>query len=176
MGAAIAAHLANAGVRVTLLDIVPKDAPAGNKDARNKIVRDGWSRSLTAKPANLMSPELGTLVTLGNLEDDFAAVSQADWVLEAVVENLKVKQELMRRIDAARNPHSIISTNTSGIPIRAISEGRSDEFKRHFVGTHFFNPPRYLKLLEVIPGAETDKEVVEFISALSESNGSARAS
>ncbi len=142
--------------------------PAGNKDARNKIVRDGWSRSLTAKPANLMSPELGTLVTLGNLEDDFAAVSQADWVLEAVVENLKVKQELMRRIDAARNPHSIISTNTSGIPIRAISEGRSDEFKRHFVGTHFFNPPRYLKLLEVIPGAETDKEVVEFITRFGE--------
>ena len=168
MGAAIAAHLANAGVRVTLLDIVPKEAAAGDKDARNKIVRDGWARSLTAKPANLMSPELGTLVTLGNLEDDFAAVSEADWILEAVVENLKVKQELMRRIDAARKPDSIISTNTSGIPIRAISEGRSDEFKRHFVGTHFFNPPRYLKLLEVIPGAETDKEVVEFISRFGE--------
>jgi len=168
MGAAIAAHLANAGVQVTLLDIVLKDAPSNDKDARNKIVRDGWARCLIAKPANLMSPELASLVTLGNLEDDFEAVSRADWIVEAVVEDPKIKQALMARIEAARKPDSIVSTNTSGIPIRAISEGRSGDFKRHFLGTHFFNPPRYLKLLEVIPGAETLKEVVEFISRFGE--------
>lgn len=158
MGAAIAAHLANAGVPVTLLDIPSKD---GDK---NKIVNEGWERCLKAKPANLMSDELRTLVKLGNLEDDFGAVGEADWIVEAIVENLKIKQELMARIDEVRKPSAIISTNTSGIPVHDIAEGRSKEFKRHFLGTHFFNPPRYLKLLEVIPTKDTDKEIVEFIS------------
>ncbi len=142
MGAAIAAHLANAGVPVTLLDIVPKDAPADNKEARNKIVNDGWERCLKARPANLMSENLKTLVKLGNLEDDFEAIADADWVCEAIIENLKIKQELMARIDGILKPTAIISTNTSGIPIHAIAEGRSKEFKKHFLGTHFFNPPR----------------------------------
>lgn len=164
MGAAIAAHLANAGVPVTLLDIVPKDAPAEDKAARNKIVNEGWDRCVKTKPANLMSAELKTLITLGNLEDDFGVVAEADWICEAIVENLKIKQDLMVRIDEARKPTSIVSTNTSGIPIHDIAEGRSKEFKKHFLGTHFFNPPRYLKLLEVIPTKDTDKEVVEFIS------------
>ncbi len=164
MGAAIAAHLANAGIPVTLLDIVPKDAPADDKEARNKIVNDGWERCLKARPANLMSPELKTFVKLGNLEDDFGAVAEADWVCEAIVENLKIKQDLMARIDAARKPNGIVSTNTSGIPVAAIAEGRSKEFRKHFLGTHFFNPPRYLKLLEIIPTKDTDKEVVEFFS------------
>ncbi|GAB4460530.1 MAG: 3-hydroxyacyl-CoA dehydrogenase/enoyl-CoA hydratase family protein [Anaerolineales bacterium] len=168
MGAAIAAHLANAGVPVTLLDIVPKDAPAGDKAARNKIVNAGWEACLKAKPANLMSPELKTFVTLGNLEDDFGAVAEADWVVEAIVENLKIKQDLMARIDEVRKPNAIVSTNTSGIPVTSIAEGRSKEFKKHFLGTHFFNPPRYLKLLEIIPTKDTSKEVVEFISRFGE--------
>jgi 3-hydroxyacyl-CoA dehydrogenase len=164
MGAAIAAHLANAGVPVTLLDIVPKDAPLGNKEARNKIVNEGWDRCVKAKPANLMSSDLKTLVKLGNLEDDFGAVAEADWICEAIIEDLKIKQSLMARIDEVRKPNSIVTTNTSGIPIHAIAEGRSKDFKKHFLGTHFFNPPRYLKLLEIIPTADTDKEAVKFMS------------
>src|SRR5215207_9465693 len=164
MGAAIAAHLANAGVPVTLLDIVPKDAPGGDKAARNKIVNEGWDRCLKARPANLMSPGLKTFVKLGNLEDDFGAVAEADWVCEAIVENLKIKQDLMTRIDELRRPNGIVTTNTSGIPVAAIAEGRSEEFRKHFLGTHFFNPPRYLKLLEIIPTKDTDTEIVEFIS------------
>ena len=159
MGAAIAAHLANSGMPVTLLDIAAKD-----RSDKNKIVNDGWDRCLKAKPANLMSAELKTFVKLGNLEDDFGAVAEADWICEAIVENLKIKQELMARIDEARKPTAIVSTNTSGIPVTSIAEGRSKEFKKHFLGTHFFNPPRYLRLLEVIPTKDTEKEVVEFIS------------
>ncbi|HSJ88614.1 MAG TPA: 3-hydroxyacyl-CoA dehydrogenase/enoyl-CoA hydratase family protein [Anaerolineales bacterium] len=164
MGAAIAAHLANAGVPVTLLDIVPKDAPTGTKEARNKIVQEGWDRCLKAKPANLMSAELRTFVNLGNLEDDFGVVGDADWVCEAIVENLKIKQELMERIDGVRKPNGIVTTNTSGIPVASIAEGRSEGFKKHFFGTHFFNPPRYLKLLEIIPTEDTDPAVIEFMS------------
>ena len=164
MGAAIAAHLANAGVPVTLLDILPKDAPADDQEARDKIVNEGWERCLKARPANLMSAELKTFVTLVNLEDDFGAVAEADWVCEAIVENLKIKQDLMRRIDEARKPRGMVTTNTSGIPVSAIAEGRSEGFRKHFLGTHFFNPPRYLKLLEIIPTEDTDREVVELFS------------
>ncbi len=163
MGAAIAAHLANVGVPVTLLDIIPKDSPD-----KNRIVKEGWDRCIKAKPANLMADELKTLVTLGNLEDDFSVIAEADWVCEAIVENLKIKQDLMARIDEVRKPYAIVSTNTSGIPVHAIAEGRSKEFKKHFLGTHFFNPPRYLKLLEVIQTADTSKEVVEFMAHFGE--------
>src|ERR1043165_4801159 len=164
MGAAIAAHLANAGVPVTLLEILPKDAPADDKKTRNKIVSAVGGRCLKTRPANLMAPDLKTFVKLGNLEDDFGAVAEADWVCEAIVENLRIKQELMARIDEVRKPGGIVSTNTSGIPVSAIAQGRSKEFRKHFLGTHFFNPPRYLKLLEIIPTKDTDQEVVEFIS------------
>ncbi|CAG1012945.1 3-hydroxyacyl-CoA dehydrogenase [Anaerolineales bacterium] len=157
MGAAIAAHLANIGIPVTLLDIVPKDS-----DDKNKIVKEGWDRCLKAKPANLMGDGLKTLVKLGNLEDDFGAVAEADWICEAIVENLKIKVDLMTRVDEVRKPNAIVSTNTSGIPVKDIAEGRSKGFKQHFLGTHFFNPPRYLKLLEIIPTADTSKEVTEF--------------
>lgn len=168
MGAALAAHLANAGVPVTLLDIIPNGAPEGDKAARNKIVNEGWDRCIKAKPANLMSSELRTLITLGNLEDDFGAVAEADWIIEAIIENLKIKVDLMTRIDAIRKPNAIVSTNTSGIPVKDIAEGRSKSFKQHFLGTHFFNPPRYLKLLEIIPTADTSKEATEFISHFGE--------
>ena len=159
MGAAIAAHLANAGIPITLLDI-----PAKEGDDRNKIVKDGWDRCLKAKPANLMAVELKTFVRLGNLEDDFGAIAEADWVCEAIIENIKIKQALMERIDGIRKPSTIVSTNTSGIPVHAIADGRSLEFRSHFLGTHFFNPPRFLKLLEVIPTNDTDRAVVDFIS------------
>ena len=168
MGAAIAAHLANAGISVTLLDILPKDAPEDDKAARNKIVREGWDRCLKAKPANLMSADLQTFVRLGNLEDDFGAVAEADWVCEAIVEDLQIKKSLMARIDEVRKPSAIVSTNTSGISVHAIVEGRSKDFKRHFLGAHFFNPPRYLKLLELIPTKDTDKEVTDFFSRFGE--------
>lgn len=163
MGAAVAAHLANIGVSVTLLDIPAKDAAD-----KNKIVKEGWDRCLKAKPANLMSVELKTFVTLGNLEDDFGAIAEADWICEAIIENLKIKQDLMARIDEARKPNAIVSTNTSGIPVYAIAEGRSQAFKQHFLGTHFFNPPRYLKLLEIIPTADTAKDVLEFMMRFGE--------
>ena len=168
MGAAIAAHLANAGVPSTLLDIVPKDAGT-DKTARNKIVNNGLEAAKKSRPASFFSSDQHALVKTGNLEDNFeAAVSQADWIIEVIVENLKIKQGLMERIDAARKPGSIVSSNTSGIPLKDIAAGRSEDFKQHFLGTHFFNPPRYLKLLEVIPTADTLPEVVEFISHFGE--------
>ncbi len=165
MGAAIAAHLANAGVQVTLLDIVPKDTPpeAGRK-ARNAIVDAGLKRAMKSRPASFFSSAQHTLVSTGNLEDDFDVIAEADWVIEAIIENLKIKQDLMARIDEIRKPTAIISTNTSGIPVRDIAAGRSESFRQHFLGTHFFNPPRYLKLLEIIPTADTLPEVTEFIS------------
>jgi 3-hydroxyacyl-CoA dehydrogenase len=173
MGAAIAAHLANAGVRVTLLDIVPsnltpeeekKDLSLTDPQVRNRIVREGFDRALKSRPASFFTPEHAALITTGNLEDDFAVIAQGDWVIEAIVENLAIKRQLMERIDAVRSAQTIITTNTSGIPVHSIAEGRSEEFRRHFLGTHFFNPPRYLKLVEVIPTADTSPEVVAFIS------------
>ena len=139
MGAAIAAHLANAGVPVTLLDIPPRDAAVGDRSARNKIVNDGLERAKKSRPASFFSTEQFALVKTGNLEDDFDVVSKADWVIEVIVESLNIKKELMARIDAIRKPGSIISSNTSGIPLKDIAEGRSDDFKKHFLGTHFFN-------------------------------------
>ncbi len=173
MGAALAAHVANAGIPVTLLDVVPaKLKPEEeaahlsleDKSVRNRIVNEGWDRCLKMRPANLMASDLTTLVRLGNLEDDFDAVAGADWILEAIVEDLAIKQDLMERIDAARRPEAIISSNTSGIPIRDIAKGRSTAFKRHFLGTHFFNPPRYLKLLEIIPSEATSPAVIKFMT------------
>ncbi len=173
MGAALAAHLANIGVPVTLLDIVPNKLKPEEETAkltlkdkavRNRIVNEGWDRCVKARPANLMASDLATRVKLGNLEDDFDAIARADWIVEAIVENLKIKQDLMTRIDAVRKPEAIITTNTSGIPIKDIAEGRSKGFKQHFLGTHFFNPPRYLKLLEIIPGGDTLPAVTKFMA------------
>jgi 3-hydroxyacyl-CoA dehydrogenase len=177
MGAALAAHLANAGVPVTLLDIVPRELTPGEQakgltleDARvrNRIVNAGYQAAVKSRPASFFSGNLVDLVTTGNLEDDFDVIRQADWVIEAIVENLKIKQGLMARIDEVRPPHCIVSTNTSGIPVGSIAEGRSQGFKQHFLGTHFFNPPRYLKLLEIIPTPDTLPEVVAFISHFGE--------
>lgn len=177
MGAAIAAHLANAGVPVTLLDIVPnKLTPDEEKrgltlqdaQVRNRIVREGLERAQKSRPASFFTPEHAALVSIGNLEDDLGVVAGADWVIEAIVENLKIKRSLMERIDSLRSSHTIVSTNTSGIPVASIAEGMSESFRQHFLGTHFFNPPRYLKLLEIIPTKETLPEVVQVISHFGE--------
>ena len=173
MGASLAAHLANAGVPVTLLDIVPNKLTPGEEKAgltlkdkavHNRIVNEGWERCIKARPANLMSSDLQTFIELGNLEDDFEVIAEADWIIEAIIERLDIKRQLVERIDKIRKPETIVSTNTSGIPVKDIAEGRSQGFKQHFLGTHFFNPPRYLKLLEVIPTADTLPAVTGFIS------------
>ena len=144
MGAALAAHLANAGAPTTLLDIVPasltpEETAAGlslaDRKVRNRIVTQGFDRILKSRPASFFSPDFAARVTLGNLDDDFEAVAKADWVIEAIVENLEIKRQLMARIDGVRQPHAIISTNTSGIPVAQIAQGRSEGFRQHFLGT-----------------------------------------
>ena len=166
MGAAIAAHLANAGVRVRLLDIPPKDAPLGDRRARNKISDAGLEGARKAKPAAFFSSRFETLVTTGNLEDDLAeAVAKSDFVIEAVIENLAIKQSLYKRIDELGG-NAIITSNTSGLRIAELMQGRSDSFKRRFCITHFFNPPRYLKLVEIVAGPETAAETVARAEAL----------
>ncbi len=177
MGGGIAAIMANAGLPVYLLDIVATETPGGSpavaiNDAslatqgtvRNRIVTSLFHRLKTRQPPAFVTPETAELVTIGNLADNFGWVSEADWVIEAIVEELEPKLELMARIEKFRKPHCIVSSNTSGIPIAAIGAGRSDDFKAHLLGTHFFNPPRYMKLLEVIPTSQTKPEVVEFIT------------
>lgn len=173
MGAAIAAHLANAGVPVTLLDIVPdkltpeeesKGLTLQDPVVRNRIVQQGFERAQKSRPASFFTSDDAVLVSVGNLEDDFDVIAQADWIIEAIIENLEIKRRLMARIDEVRAPHAIVSTNTSGIPVASIAEGLSESFCEHFLGTHFFNPPRYLKLLELITTPDTSHEVVDVIS------------
>lgn len=166
MGGGIAAHLANIGIPVLLLDIVPPDlSPEEQEDpaARNRIVRAGYERMASARPANLAREDRARFIELGNTEDDFERIADCDWIVEVIVEQLGPKQELMARLEAVRKPNSIVSSNTSGIPIHQIAEGRSGAFKAHFLGTHFFNPPRYLPLLEIIPTPDTDPAVVDFM-------------
>lgn len=172
MGAAIAAHLANAGVPSWLLDIVPdkltldeeaRGLTLQDKNVRNRFVQQGFDRMVKSRPASLFTSDHASLINIGNLEDDFEVIAKADWIVEVIIEDLKIKQSLMARIDAARAPFSIVTTNTSGIPISSIIEGCSKSLRQHFLGTHFFNPPRYLKLLEIIPGPETLPEVIDII-------------
>jgi len=177
MGSGIAAHLANVGIPTLLLDIVPRELTKeeeargltlGHKEVRNRFVNQALQRLLKQKPAPLMSKENLALIEVGNLEDDFHRLVEADWIIEVVVENLEVKKSVFAKVDEVRKPGSIISSNTSGISVEAMSEGRSDDFKKHFLGTHFFNPPRYLKLLEIIPTNETAPEVITFMKSFGE--------
>jgi 3-hydroxyacyl-CoA dehydrogenase len=177
MGAAIAAHLANAGVPVTLLDIIPnkllpeeekKGLTLQDKVVRNRIVQQGLDRAIKSRPASFFTTDTAALVTIGNLEDDLEVIKSTDWVIEVIIENLKIKRSLMARIDAIRPASTIVSTNTSGIPVTEIAEGLSEGFRQHFLGTHFFNPPRYLKLLEVIPTKDTLPEVIDAVSEFGE--------
>jgi 3-hydroxyacyl-CoA dehydrogenase len=167
MGARIAAHFANAGVPSYLLDIVPPDADGS---ARNKIAAAGLEAAKKSKPAALFEPELARLVTIGNFEDDLKRLSEVDWIIEAVVENLEIKRALLEKVEAMRKPGTIITTNTSGLPVAKIAEGFSDDFRKSWFGTHFFNPPRYMRLLEIIPTPETDPAAIEAVAHFSDVN------
>src|SRR5271157_5984527 len=160
MGARIAAHFANAGLPVVLLDIVPAGASAGSPE-RNKIVRAGLEAAKKSKPAAFFTPGLAEKVSIGNFEDDLARCAEADWIIEVVAENLEIKRNLWSRVAQFRKPGAIVTTNTSGLPVHLIAASMSEEFQQHWAGTHFFNPPRYMKLVEVIPGPKTSSEVIE---------------
>src|SRR5262249_312107 len=164
MGARIAAHLANAGVPCYLLDIVPPDAPSSEKAARNKIVVTGLDAAVKSKPAAFFQKGLEKLITVGNFDDDLKLLSDADWIIEAVAENLDIKRALLKKVEAVRKPGSIVTTNTSGLPVHSIAEGFSDALRKHWFGTHFFNPPRYMRLLEIIPTPESDPSALETVA------------
>ena len=161
MGARIAAHFANAGVPSYLFDIVPADADG---PARNKIAAAGLDAAKKAKPAAFMDASLARLITVCNFDDDLKRLAEVDWIIEAVVENLDLKRALLRKVEAIRKPGTIITTNTSGLPVGKIAEGFSDDFRRSWFGTHFFNPPRYMRLLEIIPTPDTDPDAIDAVS------------
>jgi 3-hydroxyacyl-CoA dehydrogenase len=165
MGARIAAHFANAGVPSFLLDIVPPDADG---PARNKIAAAGLEGARKSKPAAFFEPSLARLVTLGNFDDDLKQLSTVDWIVEAVVENLEIKRSLLKKVEAVRKPGTIVTTNTSGLPVGKIAEGFSEDFRKSWFGTHFFNPPRYMRLLEIIPTPEADKALMEAVAHFSD--------
>ena len=158
MGSRIAAHLANAGIPSFLLDIVPADADAS---ARNQIAQGGLTAALNSKPAAFFDPSLAKLVTVGNFDDNLNWLAECDWIIEAVVEDLELKRALLKKVEAVRKPGTIITTNTSGLPVAQIAQGMSDDFRRHWFGTHFFNPPRYMRLLELIPTPESDRGAMD---------------
>ena len=165
MGSRIAAHFANAGVPCVLLDIVPANLPAEAPSAeRNRIVRAGLEAARKSKPAAFFTSSLADKIAIGNFEDDLARCAEADWIIEVVAENLEIKRKLLGRVAEFRKPGAMVTTNTSGLPVHLIAEGMSEEFQQHWAGTHFFNPPRYLKLVEVIPGPNTLSEVVGSLS------------
>ena len=157
MGAHIAAHFANAGLSCLLLDIVPKDSMQAD---RNKLVLAGIDAAKKSKPAAFFSPSLVSRITIGNFEDDLSRITDADWIIEVVAENLEIKRNLLGKVAQFRKPGSIVTTNTSGLPVHLIAEGLPEEFQQHWSGTHFFNPPRYMKLVEIIPGPKTSAEVL----------------
>jgi 3-hydroxyacyl-CoA dehydrogenase len=165
MGARIAAHFANGGTRCILLDMVPPDAAQStDKQARNKIVTAGLDAAVKSKPAAFFEKGLERLITIGNFDDDVKLLADVDWIIEAVAENLEIKRALLRKVEAVRKPGSIVTTNTSGLPVHSIAEGFSDDFRRHWFGTHFFNPPRYMRLLEIIPTPEADPVAIAAVS------------
>lgn len=172
MGSGIACHFANIGVEVLLLDIVPrelndKEKAKGltleDKIVRNRIVNNALSTSLKSKPSPIYSKKFADRIETGNLEDDLHKIKDVDWIMEVVVERLDIKQSVFEKVEKYRTPGTIVSTNTSGIPIKFMNEGRSEDFRKHFAVTHFFNPPRYLKLFEVVPGPDCKQEVVDFL-------------
>src|ERR1700686_1416973 len=163
MGARIAAHFANAGVPSLLLDILPPDAPP-NGPARNKIAAAGLDSAIKSKPAAFFEASRSHLVTVGNFDDDLKRLAEVDWIIEAVVENLEIKRSLLKKVEAIRKPGTIVTTNTSGLPVAKIAEGFSEDFRRSWFGTHFFNPPRYMRLLELIPTPEADRALIEAVT------------
>lgn len=177
MGSGIACHFANIGAEVLLLDIIPrelteKEQAKGltleDKAVRNRLVNDSLTHAIKSNPAPLYHTDFAKRIATGNMEDDIAKVSEVDWIIEVVVERLDIKKIVFDKLEKYRTPGTLITSNTSGIPIRFMSEGRSEDFKKHFCGTHFFNPPRYLDLFEIIPGPETAPEVLDFLDAYGE--------
>ncbi|AEH46571.1 3-hydroxyacyl-CoA dehydrogenase/enoyl-CoA hydratase family protein [Parageobacillus thermoglucosidasius] len=177
MGSGIAAHLANVGIPTLLLDIVPRELTKEeeakgltleHKEVRNRLANQALQKLLKQKPAPFMSKSNLALIETGNFADDFHRLAEVDWIIEAVVENLEIKKSVFAMVDEVRKPGTIVSSNTSGISIETMAEGRSEDFKKHFLGTHFFNPPRYLKLLEIIPTKDTDPEVVSYMKTFGE--------
>ncbi|GAA0729494.1 3-hydroxyacyl-CoA dehydrogenase/enoyl-CoA hydratase family protein [Aquimarina litoralis] len=177
MGSGIACHFANIGVEVLLLDIVPrelndKEKAKGltleSKVVRNRLVNDSLTAALKSKPSPIYSQKFAARITTGNLEDDIAKVADVDWIIEVVVERLDIKKQVFENLEKYRTPGTLITSNTSGIPIKFMNEGRSEDFQKHFCGTHFFNPARYLKLFEIIPGPNTSSEVLEFLNGYGE--------
>ncbi len=164
MGSRIACHFAGVGLQVLLLDIQPKDLPADAKPAeKNKIVNDALAAAIKSNPSPVYHKEVVKRISTGNFTDNMKDIAGCDWVIEVVVERLDIKQLVFADVEKYRKPGTLITSNTSGIPIHMMTEGRSDDFKKHFCGTHFFNPPRYLRLLEIIPTPHTDREVVDFL-------------
>jgi len=173
MGSGIACHFANIGVDVLLLDIVPralneketaKGLSLNDAEVRNRLVNDALKSALKSKPSPIYNQAFAKRITTGNLEDDIAKIKDVDWIIEVVVERLDIKQQVFENLEKHRTPGTLITSNTSGIPIQFMSEGRSEDFQKHFCGTHFFNPARYLKLFEIIPGPKTDQEVLDFLN------------
>src|SRR5271165_4043263 len=165
MGARIAAHFANAGVPSLLLDIVPPDADG---PARNKIAAAGLEGARKSKPAAFFESSLSRLVTVGNFDDDLKRLADVDWIIEAIVENLDIKRSLLKKVEAIRKPGTIVTTNTSGLPVAKIVEGFSEAFRRSWFGTHFFNPPRYMRLLEIIPTPDAAPAAIDAIAHFSD--------
>ncbi|HDZ06387.1 hypothetical protein LCGC14_0149130 [marine sediment metagenome] len=177
MGSGIACHFANIGVEVLLLDIVPrelndKEKAKGltlqDKVVRNRMVNDSLTAALKSKPSPIYHQKFANRITTGNMEDDISKVSKVDWIIEVVVERLDIKKQVFENLEKYRTPGTLITSNTSGIPIKFMSEGRSEDFQKHFCGTHFFNPARYLKLFEIIPGPKTDDDVLSFLNGYGE--------
>jgi len=177
MGSRIACHFANIGVQVLLLDIAPKELNAEEEAkglsldsplVKNRIVNLAFQQTLKSKPASLYQAGFAANIQLGNFDDNLSGIADADWIMEVVVENLAIKKSLYDRVEQFRKAGTLITSNTSGIPIHLMAEGRSADFQAHFCGTHFFNPPRYLRLLEIIPTPKTDSSVVEFLLAYGE--------
>lgn len=164
MGSRIACHFAGIGVQVLLLDMVPKDAAeSNNKAARNKLVNDALQAAIKSNPSPVYTKDVVKKITTGNFTDNMKDIAGYDWIIEVVVERLDIKQQIFTEVEKYRTPGTLITSNTSGIPIHLMAEGRSDDFKKHFCGTHFFNPPRYLRLLEIIPTPYTDAAVIDFL-------------
>ena len=173
MGSGIACHFANIGLEVLLLDIIPnsltdaetkKGLTLDDQVVRNRLVNDHLTNALKSKPSPIYHPSFASRITTGNTTDDMAKIANVDWIIEVVVERLDIKKLVFEQIDKFRKPGTLVTSNTSGIPIQFMSEGRSDDFQQHFCGTHFFNPARYLKLFEIIPGPKTSQEVLDFLT------------
>ncbi|MBY8963620.1 3-hydroxyacyl-CoA dehydrogenase/enoyl-CoA hydratase family protein [Flavobacterium sp. D11R37] len=173
MGSGIACHFANIGVEVLLLDIAPKELTEAeqkkglslqDKAVKNRLVNEHLANALKSKPSPIYHQKFASRIKTGNMDDDMPKIAEADWIIEVVVERLDIKQKVFEQVEKHRRPGTLITSNTSGIPIHFMSEGRSEDFKKHFCGTHFFNPPRYLKLFEIIPGPETSVEVLDFLN------------